>query len=105
MKTLSKKIMLLATGLMLNFGSVGLIAPHPASAQSICQSYRVTRPAGLYVYVDGGDRIITTLPYDTIVRVVGLSRGGDWAEIRYLRVDGLTGAGWVAAAHLRCFQE
>ncbi len=105
MKVLAKKTTALMIGVLLNVGGIGLIASHPVSAQTICQTYRVTRYYGLYVYVDAGNRIITTLPHNAIVRVTGLSDDGVWADIRYLRVDGLYGRGWVAAEYLRCFQD
>ncbi|WP_425216304.1 SH3 domain-containing protein [Tumidithrix helvetica] len=76
-----------------------------AIAQRLCQSYKVTRSRGLYVYVNAGSRIITTLPYGNIVRVTGMSSNGEWARIEYLRVDGRTGRGWVASSYLSCYQE
>ncbi|MBD2435076.1 MULTISPECIES: SH3 domain-containing protein [Fischerella] len=99
-----KKLALLAVGVSLSFTSIEATTPHLAQAQKVCQSYRVTRPGGLYVYIQSGKRIITTLPYGNLVAVTGLSPKGYWARIRYLRADGLIGQGWVAARYLRCFQ-
>lgn len=104
MKVLAQKATGLMIGLILNVGGLALLAPHPASAQQICHTYRVTREYGLYVYVDGGKRIITTLPYNEIVEVTALSNDGDWADIQYLRADDTYGEGWVASDFLSCFQ-
>ncbi len=103
-KTISK-LLVLAVGLNLSFISMEAISNKPAVAQRICQSYRVTRQAGLYVYINGGSEIIATLPYNNIVTVTGMSADGSWASIEYLRVDGQIGEGWVAASYLTCYQE
>jgi hypothetical protein len=76
-----------------------------AMAQQLCRSYRVTRQAGLYVYINAGRQIITTLPYGHLVEVTGMSSGGRWARIKYLRVDGQIGSGWVGGNYLSCYQE
>jgi hypothetical protein len=104
MNKLINKLALLTVGVSLSFTSIEATTLHLAQAQKVCRSYRVTRPAGLYVYLQGGKRIITTLPYGYLVGVTGLSSEGYWARIRYLRADGLIGQGWVAARYLRCFQ-
>ncbi len=105
MNSILSKFLVLALGV--SFGTMTLEATSPrvAMAQQLCQSYRVTRDGGLYVYINAGRRIITTLPYGNIVRVTGMSSGGDWARIEYLRVDDRIGSGWVAAEHLACYQE
>ncbi|GAP97454.1 SH3 domain-containing protein [Leptolyngbya sp. NIES-2104] len=105
MKALTQKATILMLGVFLNVAGIGALMPHSASAQRVCQTYRVTRNFGLYVYVNGGKRIIATLPYNQIVGVIGLSDGGDWAKIRYLRVDGRYGEGWVSSQFLTCFQN
>ncbi|MBE9011734.1 SH3 domain-containing protein [Pseudanabaenaceae cyanobacterium LEGE 13415] len=105
MKALTQKATILMFGLLLNVVGVGALTPHSASAQRACQTYRVARPHGLYVYVNAGSRIVTTLPYNQIVRVDGLSNDGSWAKIRYRRVDGQVGAGWVATNYLGCYQK
>lgn len=105
MKTLTQKATILMLGVFLNVAGIGALMPQSASAQRVCQTYRVTREFGLYVYVDSGRRIVTTLPYNQIVQVVGLSDDGDWAKVRYLRVDNRYGEGWVASQFLTCFQN
>lgn len=105
MKALAQKATVLMFSVLLNVAGSGALMPHSASAQRVCQTYRVTREFGLYVYVDGGKRIIATLPYNQIVEVIGLSDKGDWAKIRYLRVDNRYGEGWVSSQFLTCFQN
>ncbi|BAU11279.1 hypothetical protein LEP3755_17720 [Leptolyngbya sp. NIES-3755] len=105
MKALTRKATVLLAGLLLNVAGIGAITPHSISAQQVCQTYRVTRDFGLYVYSDNGRRIITTLPYNQIVQVLGLSDNGNWARIRYSRVDNRFGEGWVSSQFLSCFQN
>jgi hypothetical protein len=105
MRKLSKKIVALAVGISLSFVAIEAVSNHSATAQRLCSSYKVTRQGGLYVYINGGTEIITTLPYNNIVTVTGMSADGTWAEIEYLRVDGQIGAGWVAANYLSCYQQ
>ena len=105
MNKLVLQLGLLAVGVSSSFAAIETIQTPPVQAQAICQTYRVTRPNGLYVYIQGGKRITTTLPYNYIVTVTGLSEEGYWARIEYPRRDGLVGSGWVAARHLSCFQQ
>ncbi len=105
MNSILSKFLILALGVNLGVMTIEATSPRVAIAQQVCQSYQVTRDGGLYVYINAGRRIITTLPYGQIVRVTGLSSGGDWASIEYLRVDGQIGEGWVAAEHLACYQQ
>jgi hypothetical protein len=105
MRKLSKNIIALAVGISLSFVAIEAISNHSALAQRLCSSYKVTRQGGLYVYINGGTEIITTLPYNNIVTVTGMSADGTWAKIEYLRVDGQIGEGWVAADYLSCYQE
>ena len=67
-------------------------------AQRLCRSYRVTRSAGLYVY--HGNRVVATIPYNTIVSVSSISADGSWAQVSY---GG--GYGWVARTYLGCYQQ
>lgn len=96
---------LLVIGVSSSFTAIEAIQTPLVKAQAVCQSYRVTRPDGLYVYIQGGKRIITTLPYNYIVTVIGLSEDAEWTEIEYPRRDGLRGSGWVATEYLSCFQQ
>lgn len=96
---------LLVIGVSSSFAAIEAIQTPSVQAQAVCQSYRVTRPDGLYVYIQGGKRIITTLPYNYIVTVIGLSKDAEWAKIEYPRRDGQIGSGWVAAEYLSCFQQ
>ncbi|MEE3718334.1 SH3 domain-containing protein [Tumidithrix elongata RA019] len=105
MKRIISQLLVLAIGLSLNVVAIETTSIDPVMARMLCQSYKVTRSLGLYVYVNAGSRIITTLPYGNIVRVTGMSSNGEWARIEYLRVDGRTGRGWVAASYLSCYQE
>lgn len=102
MSTSVNKLALFAVGTGLSFTAIQIPL---VQAQTVCQSYRVTRPDGLYVYIQGGKRIITTLPHNYLVKVTGLSAGRTWARIQYLRRDGLLGQGWVSAKYLSCFQR
>lgn len=99
------QLALLAIGVSSSITATLAVQIPSVKAQEICQSYRVTRTDGLYVYVHGGKRIIATLPYNYLVRVVGISDDGYWARVEYLRRDGLTGRGWVGATYLSCFQR
>jgi Bacterial SH3 domain len=99
------KILALSVGVCLNVAAFEISSCRFVSAQQLCSSYRVARAYGLYVYIQGGSKIITTLPYNNIVSVVGLSSDGHWAKIQYLRIDGNTGEGWVTASFLDCYQE
>ncbi|CAN1211428.1 SH3 domain-containing protein [Tumidithrix helvetica PCC 7403] len=105
MKRIISKLLVLAIGVSLSVVAVEATSIESAMAQRLCQSYRVTRDGGLYVYINAGSEIITTLPYGNIVRVTGMSSDGEWARIEYLRVDGQTGEGWVASSYLSCYQE
>jgi hypothetical protein len=105
MNSIPLKFLILALAVNLGVMTIEAASPRVAISQQICQSYRVTRRAGLYVYINAGRRIITTLPYGNIVSVTGMSAGGDWARIEYLRVDGQIGSGWVVASHLACYQQ
>ncbi|RUT08808.1 hypothetical protein DSM106972_008610 [Dulcicalothrix desertica PCC 7102] len=96
---------LFVIGVSSSFAAIETIQTPSVQAQKVCQSYRVTRPNGLYVYIQGGKRIVTTLPYNYIVTVTGLSKDAYWAKIEYPRRDGQIGSGWVAARHLKCFQQ
>jgi Bacterial SH3 domain len=105
MNKLISKLLVLAVGVALNVVAIEATSNHAAMAQRLCQSYRVTRDGGLYVYINAGSEIITTLPYGNIVTVTGMSSDGSWASIEYLRVDGQIGEGWVAADYLACYQQ
>lgn len=118
------KLALLAVGIIFSFVTIEATPTRLAQAQKICQSYRITRPEGLNVYVvyvrshrrvtrpgvvdvhiQGRNQIITTLPYNYIVTVTQLSRNRKWAKIQYLKSDGLRGQGWVSPTSLACFQR
>lgn len=105
MNTILSKFLVLVLGVNLGTIAIEAASPRIAIAQQLCQSYKVTRDGGLYVYVNAGRSIITTLPYGQLVSVTGVSAEGDWARIEYLRVDGQIGSGWVGADHLACYQE
>lgn len=118
------KLALLAVGIIFSFFTIEATSTRLAQAQKICQSYRITRPEGLNVYVvyvrshrrvtrpgvvdvhiQGRNQIITTLPYNYIVTVTQISRNRKWAKIQYLKTDGLRGEGWVSPKSLACFQR
>ena len=105
MNSILGKLLVLLLGVNLGIITIEATFPPAAIAQRLCQSYRVTRNGGLYVYINAGRRIITTLPYGQIVSVTGMSAEGEWARIEYLRVDGKIGSGWVVADYLACYQE
>lgn len=105
MKKLISKLAILSLGFTVSLMAVVTTQIKPVQAQRLCYSYRVTRPNGLYVYINGGSQIITTLPYNNIVNVNGISADGSWAKIQYLRVDGQMGQGWVAREFLECYQQ
>ncbi|MCY7337868.1 MAG: SH3 domain-containing protein [Chamaesiphon sp.] len=105
MNNILGKLLVLVLGVNLGVMTIEATSPRAAIAQQLCQSYKVTRNGGLYVYINAGSRIITTLPYGQLVSVTGISAEGDWARIEYLRMDGQIGEGWVAADHLACYQE
>ena len=105
MKKVVSKLAMLSLGLTISLMAIETTQIKPAKAQRLCTSYRVVRPNGLYVYINGGSQIITTLPYNNIVNVNGISADGSWAKIQYLRVDGQMGYGWVAKEFLECYQQ
>jgi hypothetical protein len=103
MNSILSKFLVLALGVNVGMMAIEATSPHPAIAQQFCQSYRITRADGLYVYINEGRQIITTLPYGYLVRVTGMSADNVWARMEYLRVDGQTGGGWVKARFLACY--
>jgi MFS-type transporter involved in bile tolerance (Atg22 family) len=105
MNRLISKFLIVALGTSLSIGAIESTANRPVMAQQLCQSYRVTREFGLYVYINAGREILTTLPPGNIVRVTGMSADGEWARIEYLRRDNKIGRGWVASNFLSCYQE
>jgi len=81
------------------------VIPQPSNSPNTnkCQNYRVNRDHGLYLCSaeNFGKPIITTLPYDTPVFLIKTNQKG-WDQIRYKRIDGNTGEGWVMSPSLTC---
>jgi Bacterial SH3 domain len=105
MNRIISKFLIVVLGASLSVAAIESTANRPVMAQQLCQSYRVTREFGLYVYINAGREILTVLPYGNVVRVTGMSADGEWARIEYLRRDNQIGRGWVAANFLSCYQE
>jgi hypothetical protein len=105
MNSLIGKFIVLTLGFSLSTIAIEATSDRVVMAQQLCQSYRVTRNDGLYVYINAGRQIITTLPYGQILIITGMSADGDWAKIEYLRMDEQIGEGWVSSDYLTCYQE
>jgi hypothetical protein len=63
MNSLIGKFIVLTLGFSLSTIAIEATSDRVVMAQQLCQSYRVTRNGGLYVYINAGRQIITTLPY------------------------------------------